>query len=149
MKVREITGFTAFGFRVRTSDIEELDPNSAQIAGLWEAFFFRVAPLFSEESSIYGVYSTCGPKTDSYDVCACADKLTRHDISGLEKVEIPSGRYLVFSAQGKKLNQTVSDIWQQVERYFNSEDCSYERLYSVDFEHYIDEKGIEVFVSIK
>lgn len=67
-------------------------------------------------------------------------------------VTIPTGTYLVFSAQGK-MPDIVVDAWEKIWAYFNDPECKRVRLYEVDFEHYVnadmDEEQVDIYIGIE
>ena len=149
MKICEINGFDATGLMVRTSNANEMDGSTAQIGKLWESFYKNVAPKLNENSKVYGLYTNYESDVSGlFDVIACADTLESENIEGAVKHSVPAGKYLTFSATGE-MPQVVIGLWEDVWKYFQSDDCEHERAYSTDFEYYKSQNEVEVFIGVK
>ena len=66
----------------------------------------------------------------------------------LETIVIQSGRYLVFTAKGD-IPKIVIDTWKEIWEYFARKDAEYERLYTTDFEYYVNQNEIEIYIAVK
>ncbi|MGB1262455.1 MAG: GyrI-like domain-containing protein [Cognaticolwellia sp.] len=146
MKLQQVNGFTLAGYSVRTSNIDEVQPGSAKIGDLWTKFYNQQASKFTETSKIYGVYTDYESDVNGqYTVFAAADTLINDET--LPTLDIASGSYLVFSAQGEMPGAVVK-LWQDVWQYFTSEDCAYQRAYTTDFEHYTGATSVDIYIAI-
>lgn len=149
MKIQDIASIELVGFRVRTKNEDEMEPSTAKIGALWHKFYTQAAPQLANGSKVYGVYTNYESDfTGLFDVVACSDTLTLENLKDASKVTIQSGKYLVFSTQGK-LPQAVTDLWGEIWRYFNSSDCPHTRAYTTDFEFYKSENEVEISIAIK
>ncbi|MBY7660201.1 GyrI-like domain-containing protein [Vibrio cyclitrophicus] len=149
MKVETIEAVKAYGFSVRTTNQDEVDPTKAKIGQLWQGFFDQAFPKLTPDSKVYGVYTNYESDfTGEFDVIACANALTDQDLNNLIETKIEAGKYLTFSAEGE-LPQAVIDLWGEVWTYFNSPDCSHVRTYTTDFECYKGETEVEISIAIQ
>ena len=149
MKVEMIEAVKAYGFSVRTTNTDEIDPAKAKIGQLWQGFFDQVFPTLTPDSKVYGVYTNYESDfTGEFDVIACTNVLADQSLDALVETEIKAGKYLTFSAEGE-LPQAVIDLWGEVCAYFNSPDCPHIRTYTTDFEFYKGETAVEISIAIK
>jgi len=146
MKVSKVEKLMISGISTITNNQNELDENSAKIPQLWDDYFTKdiYTKTFNKSNKglIYGVYSDY-----------VADEMGDYKITiGVEvtkpknAIVINNQRYLVFSKKGE-LPEVVTDAWQEVWEYFDGEP-EYERAYKVDFEKYVSEDEIEIYISI-
>jgi predicted transcriptional regulator YdeE len=149
MKVETIEAVKAYGFSVRTTNTDEIDPTKAKIGQLWQGFFDQAFPKLTPDSKVYGVYTNYESDfTGEFDVVACTNALTDQNLDALVETEIEAGKYLTFSAEGE-LPQAVIDLWGEVWAYFNAADCPHVRTYTTDFEFYKGETEVEISIAIK
>lgn len=156
MKTQEITGFNVVGVAVRTSNHDEMNPETAKISHLWQTFYSHVAPKLNENAKVYGVYTHYESDHQGFfDVIAGADTLAPDmlDTTEVINISIQSGKYLTFSATGK-MPETVINLWQDVWQYFEKPDCSHVRAYTTDVEYYKTnheeaDNDIEILIAIK
>ncbi len=149
MQTRKIEGFEVTGISGRTTNENEMNPATAKIGPLWEAFFADVAPKLSEKSHVYGVYTNYETDwTGAFDVLVCSDTLQAGDFADSVKGKIEAGQYLVFTAKGK-MPQIVIELWEEILKYFDSESCSHQRAYTTDFEYYKSENEVEIYIALK
>ncbi|WP_060982174.1 GyrI-like domain-containing protein [Vibrio splendidus] len=148
MKVEMIEAVKAYGFSVRTTNTNEMDPATAKIGQLWQGFFDQAFPKLTPDSKVYGVYTNYQSDfTGEFDVIACTSALTDNNFDALVETEIEAGKYLTFSAEGE-LPQAVIDLWCEVWAYFNAADCPHVRTYTTDFELYKGETEVEISIAI-
>ena len=144
MKQIELKAKTIHGLKVRTTNEKEMNPETAQIGGLWGAFFEKVMPNVPEGTVGYGVYTNY-----ESDAMGAFDVLvgTEVEIAGLESVTLQSGKYLCFEAKGT-LPQAVIETWGEIWNYFTAADCPHKRAFDTDFEYYLSESEAEIYIGI-
>lgn len=151
--VVQFDGATAVGIEVRTSNRDEMIPGAGRIPPLWERFFSegiadRVQSKIQPDHPA-GVYSDYDSDY-SGDFALTAGMMTEADApvpEGLTKVAIPSGRYLVFRAEGE-MPQALVDTWRAIWSHFVQESDS-KRAYEVDFELYLDERLVDIYIGVR
>ncbi|WP_282176216.1 GyrI-like domain-containing protein [Vibrio nereis] len=149
MNVSQLEGFEVAGFFVRTTNADEMNATNAKIGGLWERFYTEALPKLSESSKVYGLYTNYDSDVSgAYDVFACASNLSSDSLPQLISTKIESGKYLTFSAKGE-MPQVVIDLWGEVWRYFDAEDCPHSRAYTTDFEFYKGHDEVEISIALK
>ncbi len=152
------------GISVRTTNNAEISHDTAKLGRLWQKFYQNHAGELSEGEDIYGVYHNyeSDDLAGAFDVVASwkvameqdaqseSDSVT--NVSNVVTVDIPAGKYLVFSEEGYMPN-TVMNAWESAWEYFNAPDCEHTRTFNVDFEHYIGgnlEYGqVDVYIGIE
>lgn len=146
MNISEINTISVAGISVRTSNSNEIEPSSAKIGPLWEEFYTKFGSKLTQNSRVFGLYSNYeSDHTGAFDVAACSDVI---DAQGLTDFQIPSGKYLVFSATGD-MPQAVIDLWGEIWSYFDSQSCNLKRAFTTDFEHYKGEREIEIYIAVE
>lgn len=140
------------GLTVRTTNQQELNPATAKLATLWLSFYQNIFSKLPAGSAAYGIYHNYESDAHgAFDVTAsCVRNLAPADAGSLDLkvVTIPTGKYLVFSEQGA-MPIAVITAWQKVWAYFNDPNCEQTRLYNVDFEHYISQTQVDVYIGIE
>ncbi|MGP9545903.1 GyrI-like domain-containing protein [Psychrobacter sp. AOP7-B1-25] len=153
------------GISVRTTNNAEISHDTAKLGRLWQKFYQNYAGELAEGEDIYGVYHNyeSDDLAGAFDVVASWKKASEQqdaqsgsdsvaNATNLVTVEIPAGKYLVFSQEGHMPN-TVMNAWESAWEYFNTPDCEHTRTFKVDFEHYIDgnlEYGqVDVYIGIE
>jgi len=148
------------GISVRTTNNAEISHDTAKLGRLWQKFYQNYAGELPEGEDIYGVYHNyeSDDLAGAFDVVASWKTVSGSDsenvanASNLVTVDIPAGKYLVFSQEGHMPN-TVMNAWESAWEYFNAPDCEHTRTFNVDFEHYIDgnlEYGqVDVYIGIE
>ncbi len=151
---------TCQGISVRTTNADEMTAESenstAKIGNLWQDFGGQIEVGLGDDSQIFGIYHNYESDVNgAFDITACfaIDKNLNANLDGmtvpiLNTVIIPTGEYLVFKRQGV-MPQAVIEAWSEVWNYFNSDDCSYQRSYQVDFEKYIGADIVEIYIGVK
>jgi predicted transcriptional regulator YdeE len=138
------------GLQTRTRNADESDMKTAKLGVLWADF--QSEPLLNPSNAClsgacYGVYANY--ETDHfgfYTVTAGRAVVTSFHASSLYDVTIKSGCYLVFKNQGV-MPQAVIAVWQEIWRYFNRPDAP-KRMYETDFEVYLDETHVNVYIGV-
>ncbi|MDC0610360.1 GyrI-like domain-containing protein [Vibrio sp.] len=149
MHLENIESFQVTGRMITTCNADELQPDKAQIGGLWQGFYAEVAPKTAVDSKFYGVYTNYESDHNGlYDLWAATDgKLT--DIEGnLEVFTVPAGKYLVFSAAGS-MPQTVIELWQEIWSFFGQTTVEYKRIFKTDFEYYKGNEEVDIYISVE
>ena len=151
------------GISVRTTNNAEISQETAKLGRLWQKFYQNHADQLAEGEDIYGVYHNyesedlvgafdlvAGWKTDSEQESSDTDN--RANAANVVTVDIPAGKYLVFSEEGR-MPYTVMNAWEKAWTYFNDRSCEHVRTFDVDFEHYIGgnlEYGqVDVYIGIE
>lgn len=141
------------GITVRTTNHNELNPDSAKLPRLWERVYHNYFKQLKKGSALYGIYHNYeSDALGAFDVTAGWREIDyqgdKRALASLESVTIPTGRYLVFTKQGE-MPKAVINAWQAIWTYFNDLECRYERCYQVDFEHYVSETQVDVYIGVK
>ncbi|MBP6714549.1 MAG: GyrI-like domain-containing protein, partial [Aliarcobacter sp.] len=98
----------------------------------------------SRNLAMYGVYNKYEKDVNSdYDYTIGVEVTKFKNAITIEK-----DRYLVFSKKGE-FPKVVIEAWHEVWNYFTSQECKYERAYNFDFEKYLKNDEIEIYISIK
>jgi len=149
MKLVEIDEKRIIGLSTRTTNAKEMNPATGKIGPLWKEFDEQVEVDYKNGSRVYGVYFNYeSDASGEYSILAGTDQLDVRSSAKLEKIVIPSGKYLVFKATGD-IPRIVFDTWGRVWEYFSKKDAQYERLYTTDFEYYVNQNEIEVCIAVK
>lgn len=147
MKVTKIDKLMISGISDTTNNKNELSGENAKIPDLWDKYFkddiYTKTFNKSKHGFMYGVYS-------NYE----SDDMGEYKVTvGVEVTKpknalvIENQKYLVFSKKGE-LPQIVIDAWEEIWDYFDNEP-KYNRAYKIDFEKYISEDEVEVYISIE
>lgn len=151
------------GISVRTTNNAEISQETAKLGRLWQKFYQNHADQLAEGEDIYGVYHNyesedlvgafdvvAGWKTDSEQESSDSDN--KANAANVVTVDIPAGKYLVFSEEGR-MPYTIMNAWEKAWTYFNDRSCEHVRTFNVDFEHYIGgnlEYGqVDVYIGIE
>jgi len=149
MKLVEIDEKRISGLSIRTTNAKEMNPSTGRIGPLWKEFDDKVEVDYKNGNHVYGVYFGYeSDTTGEFSVLAGTDQLDANSSSKLETIVIQSGKYLVFTARGD-IPKIIFDTWGRVWEYFSKKDAKYERLYATDFEYYVNQNEIEVYIAIK
>ncbi|WP_334020269.1 GyrI-like domain-containing protein [Alteromonas sp. S015] len=140
------------GFSVVTNNHAEFS-SQGKIPALWQRFDNAIPVNYKGGERVYGVYFNYeSDHTGDFSVLAGFDGSSVPESLAIERITIPSGKYLVFSKQGD-MPQIAIDAWSDVWSYFVQEDtqrrAEYERAFTVDFEHYVNGNHIDVYIAIK
>ena len=149
MKLVEIGEKKIVGLSTRTTNAKEMNPDTGKIGSLWKEFDANVEVAYKNGNRVYGVYFDYeSDATGEYSILAGTDQLDVKTSIGLETIVIRSGRYLVFTAKGD-IPRIVFETWGRVWEYFSKKDAEYERSYTTDFEYYMNQNEIEVYIAVK
>lgn len=149
MKKVSIKNLLISGIKIRTNNQNEQNPNTAKIAKLWEDFYsqnvFSKIVNKKENANIYGVYSSYESDVNGdFDVIAGVEvsKCSGH----FETINIQEAKFLVFEKSGS-MPQAVIECWQEIWKYFQTSQEI--RAYKIDFEKYINQECVQIYISIK
>jgi predicted transcriptional regulator YdeE len=151
------------GISVRTTNNAEISQETAKLGRLWQKFYQNHAGDLPEGEDIYGVYHNYESEdlVGAFDVVAGwktsseqepSDNDNTNNAANVVTVNIPAGKYLVFSEEGR-MPYTVMNAWEKAWTYFNDRSCEHTRTFDVDFERYIGgnlEYGqVDVYIGIE
>lgn len=149
MKLVEKDEQRIIGLSTRTTNTKEMDPTTGRIGPLWKEFDDKVEVDYQKGNRVYGVYFNYeSDATGEYSVLAGTDQLEAKTSADLETIIIRSGKYLVFSAKGD-IPRIVFETWGRIWEYFSKNDAEYERSYTTDYEHYVNQNEIDVYIAVK
>ncbi len=148
MKVKYLEKFYVAGITTRTNNKMELDETTAQIPKLWQRYVDEniESKTFNKSRSLamYGVYNKYEKDVNSdYDYTIGVEVTKSKNAISIEK-----DRYLVFTKKGE-FPKVAIETWHEIWNYFASQDCAYERVYNFDFEKYLKDDEVEIYISIK
>lgn len=142
------------GIKTATSKAYESHADTAKIPALWQTFFSEDIEQqilnAVEQGTIFGVYT--GYDSDhrgNYHVIVGNEVRAMDSIpDDMEIIDIPSGRYLVFSQRGE-VPAIIYSMWEYIWDYFSNEG-QYQRLYTTDFELYRkdDTSRVDIYIAI-
>tara|TARA_B100001109_G_C18864753_1_gene476409 strand:- start:60 stop:542 length:483 start_codon:yes stop_codon:yes gene_type:complete len=150
MKVVDVNEKQIYGISVRTTNANEMGPETAKIGKTWQQFDREVSVNYQAGERVYGVYYEYESDANGeFNVLAG----TENPNESLEQVTILKGKYLVFEGKATSPDdnariQAVIDTWGKVWGYFSNEETEYKRAYKTDFEHYINQTDINIYISI-
>ncbi|PKG74847.1 AraC family transcriptional regulator [Shewanella sp. Choline-02u-19] len=133
------------GLITRTSNLAEQHVSTQKIGPLWQRYFTERMQTHSNTQLMYGVYYDYQSDMEGEFSVLAGTTATQDQICDLTLI---AGEYLKFSAQGE-MPQCVVNLWGEVWRYFASEKCEYQRSYLTDYEMYLDNNGVEIYIGIK
>ena len=140
--IKQLERFTVTGFQVRTRNSEEFQAESAKLPGLWQQCHAKIPGI----EPVFGVYSDYESDANgAYSVTAGVSMDTQG--SGLTRVEVQAGNYLVFQGQGP-MPMAIIDTWKRVWDYFASEK-PWQRCFMTDFEAYGDGDSVAIYIGVK
>ena len=140
------------GLTVRTTNQQELNPVTAKLGTLWLSFYQNIFSKLPAGSAAYGIYHNYESDAHgAFNVTASCEKdkeIASAENLDLTVVTIPAGKYVVFSEQGT-MPIAVIAAWQKAWAYFNDPSCEHTRLYNVDFEHYVSQSQVDVYIGVE
>ncbi len=151
MKVVEIEKKTIHGVSVRTTNKNEMNPQTAKIGLVWQEFSQKVSVDYQGGEKVYGVYYNYESDANGeFDVLAGVENKSEK----LDSVTIKKGRYLVFHKEFEATDdntriQAITETWGKIWKYFSDENLEYKRAYLTDFEFYKNQHEIEIYISIR
>ncbi len=153
MDVVQFDGKTLKGISTRTTNQDEMNPDTARIGKLWRNFDEAVEVDYRHGERVYGVYYDYESDANGkFSVMAAFDGAPEHASTPLQKITLPAGKYLRFDAaveadSDAARKQAVIDCWGEIWRYFSNQP-EYQRAYDIDFEFYKNQTKIEIYISI-
>ena len=150
MNIVEIDEKVIYGISTRTTNANEMNPETAKIGKTWQKFDNEVAVDYQGGERVYGVYYNYeSDKSGEFDVLAGYEK----ENNLLDKSIIQKGKYLIFEAKTKIPDdsgriQAVIEAWGNVWDYFGVKSSEYKRAYKTDFEYYKNQSDIDIYISI-
>ncbi len=149
MKIVQVDEKQVEGLCVRTTNADEMSPETSRIGNLWQNFYEKIIPNLAGDAIVYGVYYDYESDADGeFSVLAGADKLEKSLEENIKEVSIKNGSYMVFEAKGD-MPQVVIDTWLKIWDYFSAENAQHRRAYTTDFELYKSQDEIEIYIAIK
>ncbi len=144
MQKIKLESFIISGIKTRTNNKNEMKPESSKIASLWQDFYQNEIPKKLNSNESYGVYYNYESDVNGdFDVLAGC----KSENSEYENISIKEGDYLIFKKSGI-MPQAVIDAWMEIWNYFNSNPKE-RRAYKTDFEKYISQNEVEVYIGIE
>lgn len=150
MKVVEIDAKNIYGLSVRTTNVNEMNPETAKIGKAWQKFDNQVSVDYQGGERVYGVYYDYESDANGeFNVLAGTENIN----GSLEKVTILKGKYLVFEGKASSPDdnartQAVIDTWSKIWEHFDSKELEYKRACKTDFEYYKNQTDISIYISI-
>jgi len=147
-----VTEKTIAGISVRTNNKAESNPKKAVLPTFWNRFFeediLEQIPDKIPNSPIYGVYSEYESNVKgSYTVTAGVEAFgAKIKQNGFALSKIEGGEYLLFKGHGP-MPEVVANTWQEVWNFF-AKNKEFERCYQTDFELYITQEEVEIYIGI-
>ncbi|WP_428025638.1 GyrI-like domain-containing protein [Arcobacter sp.] len=147
MKVTRVKNLMIAGLSTITNNKFELESEDGKIAQLWADYIEKNAygSTFNKANNqyMYGVYSDYTSDVNGDYKVTVGVEVTKPK----NAIVIEDERYLVFSNKGE-LPDVVLQTWGEIWEYFEN-NSEYERKYTIDFEKYVKEDEIEIYISIK
>ncbi len=149
MKIEIVEGKVIKGLTVRTTNENEMDLSTGKIPKLWQTFDSTVEVDYPGGNRVYGVYYDYeSDATGEFTVLAGTDQTDCNPTEALETIKIESGKYAVFHATGD-MPHIVIETWAKVRAYFSDENSELKRLYTTDFEYYVYDNEIKVYIAVE
>ena len=140
-EIVELKEKTIVGFAARTSNE---DPQMGAIIGdLWKQLY---TPENTEKiqnrvnSYAIGLYSNYDK--EGYQVTAGFEVSDAENGNGFAVKTIPAGRYAKFSVHGDMI-EAVANSWKEIW------ETSLDRTFTGDFEEYLSQEDIDIYIAIK
>ena len=149
MEPVEVKEKKIYGLSARTRNADEMNPSTARIGRLWQEFDKTVEVDYRSGNRVYAVYSNYeSDMNGEYSILAGTDQPNAKSARALETKVIPAGKYIVFRAKGE-VPAVVFEAWGKVWEYFSGKNAKYERSYVTDFEYYVNQSEIEIYIAVK
>ena len=149
MKIVQLNEKQITGISIRTTNANEINPQSSKIGVLHQKFDATVPVNYKEGARVYGVYYDYeSDHNGEFSVLAGADQVERNIAEHLEAITLPAGAYMVFEAKGK-VPEIVIETWANIWAYFAQSGIDYMRSYKTDFEYYKNQSEVEIYISVK
>ncbi len=149
MKIVQLDEKQIKGISIRTTNANEMNPETSKIGALHQQFDEKVPINYKNGACVYGVYYNYeSDYSGEFSVLAGSDQIDKTLTNNLENVSIPSGIYMAFEAKGE-VPQVVIETWSKIWDYFSQEDAQYQRAYTTDFEFYKNQNEVEIYIAVK
>jgi predicted transcriptional regulator YdeE len=141
------------GVEVRTTNLKEASPTTAEISKLWQRFFqeqlLKQIPNKINPGVILGVYTDYENNQDGEFSLIIASEVSSIDNppESMVGITIPAAEYLVFSGIGE-LPNLVIQVWKEIWEYFSTQ-VEYRRAYTTDFELYEKQDKVDIYIAVK
>jgi predicted transcriptional regulator YdeE len=148
-------GFSFLGISARTSNQAEMNGEGV-IPSQWENFY-KNQVLHSipnkKNSAIIALYTNYESDETGTYTFALGAEVTESQIipNGMDKIEIPSCNYIVFTTRKGPVQEVVIETWQEIWKWSRNN----ERAFISDFEVY-DERAtdpknsqVDIYISVK
>lgn len=134
------------GISTTTNNEAELSEENGKIPLLWDEYVENSVDnkTFNKANSkyFYGIYSNYASDENGDYKYTIGVEVTKPK----NAIVIENQRYLVFSKQGE-FPGVVLDAWKDVWAYFAGTP-EYTRAFKIDFEKYVEETEVEIYISI-
>ncbi len=148
MELRQVLEKTIYGIATKTNNALEMSANG-KIPALWQSFDESIPVDYKNGERVYGVYYNYeSDHNGMFTVLAGFDGQSYPLDLNIEQITIANGDYLVFSHKGD-MPQIAIDAWTEVWQYFADVNCQHQRLFTTDFEFYLNGNEIEVHIAVK
>ena len=135
------------GIQVRTNNANEANPDSAKIGQLWQSFCATDYFKNRGDAPVYGVYHDF-ESDDKGDYSLLTGVEVEAGNGKDAQVTLANGNYLVFRAEGK-MPDVVFETWAKIWAYFDSTEATHKRAYQTDFEYYLNDQGVDIYISVE
>lgn len=140
---------TVIGVQTRTTNAEEMNPATARIPGVWQAYFQAKDRIANSTGAIVGVYTDYeSDHRGAYTLLVGSEVPAESKApAGLSVLHLPGGAYARFVARGEMPGALIA-TWQRIWEHFD-EAAPQTRTYLVDYElHDPGGQHVEVFVGV-
>lgn len=147
------SGFFVAGYEVRTSSALEQNPHTARIPLLWNKveggeLELLIPKRLAKSKPFVVYYNYENPPEGPYSVLLGYQVIGQNDVPpGLSGLNIPAGRYLMFTALGP-WSGSVRQAWHNLQTYFEQPGAP-QRAYTFDYEVYENSQRVSIFVAIR
>ena len=140
-EIVELKEKTIVGFAARTSNE---DPQmGAIIGGLWKQLYTpENTEKIQNRVNAYAIGLYSDYDKEGYQVTAGFEVSDAESGNGFTVKTIPAGRYAKFSVHGDMI-EAVANSWKEIW------ETSLDRTFTGDFEEYLSQEDIDIYIAIK
>ena len=140
-EIVELKEKTIVGFTARTSNE---DPQmGAIIGGLWKQLYTpENTEKIQNRVNAYAIGLYSDYDKEGYQVTAGFEVSDAESGNGFTVKTIPAGRYAKFSVHGDMI-EAVADSWKEIW------ETPLDRTFTGDFEEYLSQEDIDIYIAIK
>ena len=140
-EIVELKEKTIVGFTARTSNE---DPQmGAIIGGLWKQLYTpENTEKIQNRVNAYAIGLYSDYDKEGYQVTAGFEVSDAESGNGFTVKTIPAGRYAKFSVHGDMI-EAVANSWKEIW------ETSLDRTFTGDFEEYLSQEDIDIYIAIK